>query len=206
MLRSEVHEMGEMKRAQGLRVDEVSVQKLKENHETIQRLTSQLQEKQEHMNSMNESGEFQEVESNHSGRLSYVSSQLAMIPSSRSVLSRDKRLPLDTWNTSGLQENVFGNQFSTFDSHRDHHQGIHLCAPQREQGSVPQATGSVTLFKRDDKQSKDTIPMPTFARRPWTPSSTIPVEFPQNSMVGQQRQQISELQFDTFPTPQSFLV
>ena len=30
-----------------------------------------------------------------------------MIQSSRSMLSRDKRLPLDTWNTSGLQENVF---------------------------------------------------------------------------------------------------
>ena len=32
------------------------------------------------------------------------------------MLSRDKRLPLDTWSTSGLQENVFGNQFSAFDS------------------------------------------------------------------------------------------
>ena len=30
-----MHEMGEMKRAQELRVDEVSVQKLRENHETI---------------------------------------------------------------------------------------------------------------------------------------------------------------------------
>ena len=37
-------------------------------------------------------------------------------------------------------------------------------------------------------------------------SSMIPVEFPQNSMVGQQRQQISEMQFDKFPNPQSFLV
>ena len=96
-----MHEMGEMKR------DEVSVQKLRENHETIQKLTSQLQQMQEQMNSMNTSGDFQDVESNYSGRLSYVSSQHAMIPSSRSVLSRDKRLPLDTWNTSGLQENVF---------------------------------------------------------------------------------------------------
>ena len=34
----------------------------------------------------------------------------------------------------------------------------------------------------------------------------MPVEFPQNSVVGQQRQQISELQFDKFPNPQSFLV
>ena len=51
--------------------------------------------------------------------------QAVMIPNSRSMLSRDKRLPLDTGNTSGLQENVFGYQFSTFDSHRDHPQGIH---------------------------------------------------------------------------------
>ena len=37
-------------------------------------------------------------------------------------------------------------------------------------------------------------------------SSTIPVDVPHNSMVGQRRQQISELQFDKFPDPQSFLV
>ena len=93
-----MHDMGKMKRAQELQIDEVSVQKLRESHETIQKLTSQLQEMQEQMNSMNDSGEFQEVESNNSGKLSYVSSQPAMIPSSRSLLSRDKRLPLDTWN------------------------------------------------------------------------------------------------------------
>ena len=39
-----MHEMGEMKRAQELRVDEVSVQKLREIHETVQKLTSELQE------------------------------------------------------------------------------------------------------------------------------------------------------------------
>ena len=121
------------------------------------------------------------------------------------MLSRDRRLPLDTWNTSGSQENVFGNQFSTFDSSQNHHQEIHPCAPQRERGSVQQATGSGTPFARDDKQSRDTIPMPTFARNPWTMSSLVLVEFPKNSMFGQQRQQISELQFDKFPTPSTFL-
>ena len=102
-----MHEMGEMKRAQEQRIDEVSAQKLRENRETIQQLTSQLQQMQEQMNSMSDSGDFQDVESNYSGRLSHVSSQPAVIPSSRSMLSRDKRLPLDTWNTPGLQENVF---------------------------------------------------------------------------------------------------
>ena len=102
-----MHEMGEMKRAQELRVDEISLQKLRENFETTKKLISQLQEMQDQMNSVNVSGEFQDVESNYSVIMSYVSSQLATIPSSRSMLSRDKRLPLDTWNTSGLQENVF---------------------------------------------------------------------------------------------------
>ena len=64
--------------------------KIKENYETIQQLTSQLQQMQEQMNSMNDSGEFQEAESNYSGRLSHVSSQPEIIPSSRSLLSRDK--------------------------------------------------------------------------------------------------------------------
>ena len=48
--------------------------------------------------------------------------------------------------------------------------------------------------------------MPKFATKLLTTSSTMPVELPQNYVVGQQRQQISELQFDKFPNPQSFLI
>ena len=86
------HEIGDMKRAQELRVDEVSVQQLRENHETVQQLTFQLQQMQEQMNSMSDSGEFQDVESNYSGRLSHVSSQPAMIPSSCSAATKGCRL------------------------------------------------------------------------------------------------------------------
>ena len=74
------------------------------------------------MNSLNDAGEIQEVESNYSGRLSYVSSPSAVIRSSRSMLSSDKRLPLDIWSTSGSQENVFGNLYLAFDSPREHPQ------------------------------------------------------------------------------------
>ena len=84
------HIMERMKRAQVQQVDEFSSQKLTENHETIQQPTFQLQQLQEQMNSMNSSGEFQDIESNCSGRLSDVSSQPAMIPSSRALFSRDK--------------------------------------------------------------------------------------------------------------------
>ena len=77
-----MHEMGEMK------------EKPRETHETMQKLTSQLKSMQEQMHFLSDSGEFQEVESNHSGRSSYVSSLFAVIPSSRSMLSRDKRFLL----------------------------------------------------------------------------------------------------------------
>ena len=141
-----MHEMGEMNRAKELRVDTFSLQKLWESHESIQRLTSQLQEMQERMNSMNDSWEFQEVESNHSGKLSYVPSQPAMIPSSRSMLSRDKHFAIwykeFIWTTG----NVVGNQFSTFDSLPDQPQAIHHCATPRETESVPQAIGTGTSY------------------------------------------------------------
>ena len=61
-------------------------------------------------------------------------------------------------------------------------------------------------FQKKDRLNQGTIPMPTLATKPLTPSSAIPVELQQNYMVGEQRQQISELQFDKFPNPQAFLV
>ena len=51
--------MGEMTSARELRVDRVSVQRFNENHKTIQKLISQLQEMQDQINSVNDSGEFQ---------------------------------------------------------------------------------------------------------------------------------------------------
>ena len=62
----------------------------------------------------------------------------------------------------------------------------------------PKVTSSLTS---EDGQNYGTIPMPTFPSTPLTTSSTIPVELPQNHVVGQ----IAELQFDKFPYL-SFLV
>ena len=125
------------------------------------------------------------------------------------MLSRDKRLPLDTRNTSRSQENVFGNQFSAFGSPGNPSEGIHhgvAHEARRETESVPRAIGTGTSFARDDEQNEGTIPMPMFVRRHSTVSLSILVEIPQNPTVGQQRQQISELQFDKSPYPQSFLL
>ena len=71
-----IHEMEEMKRAQ-----EFSVQKLRESHETTQRLILQVQEMQEQMmHSMSDSGEFQEVELNLRDGLTFpVNQQLFQV-------------------------------------------------------------------------------------------------------------------------------
>ena len=76
---------------------------------------------------------------------------------------------------------------------------------QRERGVVPEAGRTKTSQTSEDRQNQGAIRMPPFATKPLTTSSSIPVEIPKNSMVGQQRQQISELQFDKLRTPHSFL-
>ena len=202
-----IHEMGEMKRAQEQRIDEVSLQKLRENHETIQQLTSQLQQVQEKMNSMNDSGDFLDVESNYGGRFSHVSSQLVVIPSSRSMLSRDKRLPLGTWNQSLDHRKTFLEIIFL----RLIHSEIILKENSiwrraKKLGSSPWSRKDGDYSHKWRQTNQGTVPIPTIATRPLTTSSAIPVESPQNYIVGQQRQQISELLFDKLPYPQSFLV
>ena len=73
---------------------------------------------------------------------------------------------------------------------------------RRDQFHKQQGQGHLS---QDEDRISGTIPMPTFARRPSTVSSLLPVEIPQNSLVGHQRQQTSELQFDKFPTLSTFL-
>ena len=55
--------MEELKRAQEMRVDEFSVPKMRESHATRQELTSQIQELQERVNYINDSREYQDIES-----------------------------------------------------------------------------------------------------------------------------------------------
>ena len=77
------------------------------------------------------------------------------------------------------------------------------CKETEKQSLKPGRTK--TIHTSEDRLNQSTIPMTTFAARPLTTSSTMPVEIPQSYMVGQQRQQISELQFDKFSNLQAFL-
>ena len=195
-----VHEMGDMKRAQELRVDEVSAQKLRESHETIQRLTSQ-------MHKMQATNKFYEW-----FRRMFKKWKRITVGDCITVPVNQQRFQVlvPCWaatNACHLTHGIrldycktFCNQFSTADSSRNDYQRIHHSLTPGDTRSVPVHTCTRTLVAIDEDRNKGTIPMSTFARRP-TISSLFPVDIPQNSMVGQQRKQRSELQFDTFPAP-----
>ena len=61
-------EMEELRRAGELRVDEFPSKRLRESHDTIQKLTSRIQDLQERANCMSDSREFQDAESICSGK------------------------------------------------------------------------------------------------------------------------------------------
>ena len=96
-----IHEVEELKRVQGMRIDEFSRHELTESHATLQELTSQIQDLQERTNCVNVSQEFQDEESICSVRLSHVPSDPTIIPSLGGMLGRDPSLRPDTWNLSG---------------------------------------------------------------------------------------------------------
>ena len=155
--------MGELTRAQEVRVDEFSVQKLRESHDTIQ----------EKVNCLSGSGEFQDTESNYSGKFSHVPSQPAVFPSPRSMLGRDKRLPLETWNLSGTGKR-FGNPRSMFDSSQTPYQGILHSTDPSATGAIPVEVCAGTPVARGEKRIGSATPMPMSARSPSTMTSFFP--------------------------------
>ena len=62
-----------------------------------------------------------------------------------------------------------------------------------------------TSLTSEEGQNYGTFPLPMFALRPLASICEHLVDIPQNNVVGQQGQQMSELQFDRFPDPPSLL-
>ena len=71
--------MEELKRTQETRTDEFSREELRESQATIQELTTQIQELQDRVNLMNDSGGVQVVESVCSGKCSHVPRRPAIV-------------------------------------------------------------------------------------------------------------------------------
>ena len=102
-----------------------------------QGLTSQIQELQERMNCLSDSGEFQKVEPTFSGKFSHVPSQQAVVPSPRSMLR--PRQTLASWHMDSVWiagKRFFVNPRSTLESLQTPCQGI-LHSTTSATGAVP---------------------------------------------------------------------
>ena len=101
------------------------------------------------------------------------------------MISCDKRLPLDTWDLSGPQENVFANPRSTFELSQTPFGGIlHSKTP-----SAHLSQEMKNELRCEHNPNADICPLCQ-----WTFHRVL---------FGQQRQQKSELQFDKFTTRSS---
>ena len=96
-----LQEVEELKRAQELRTDEFSRKEFRESKFIVNELTAQIQELQDKVTFLNDSREFQDVESACYSRLSHVPSQLVVIPSPCEMLSRDCCQRSDTRDSLG---------------------------------------------------------------------------------------------------------
>ena len=96
-----IHEVEELKRAQEMRIDELSRQELREKSRYFSRA---------------------HITNAGVARKSDVPSQPAVVPSLRSMMSRDQSLRSDTWNLLGTLGNVFDSPL---------HQSIHHDTLQR---------------------------------------------------------------------------
>ena len=165
-----------MKRAQELRVDEISLQKLRELWDNTKTHflvpgNSGTDEFYERFRIISRSGIELWWKNAH------VSSKLARIPSPRAMLSCDRRLPLDTWNRSGSQENVFANPRLTLESSQT--------TLSRNSSICDTKCSRWDLWQERKNESETQSQCWHFARRPPTMRSFSPVGIPQSCMVGQ---------------------
>ena len=105
----------ELQRFQNSTFDELTRQKSIEDRKTILELSGRLQELQNEVNCMNDSKDFQDVESVRSGN-SHVTSQPGVFPKHHPfegllrpsfILQRHTDGPPNIWDTSGISGNVF---------------------------------------------------------------------------------------------------
>ena len=206
----EVHQqdlikMKERQKNQNSTFDEFTNQKFIEDQKIIMELSGRLQELQNEVNCMNDSKDFQDAESIHSGN-SHVTSQPGIFPKHPPfqgmlrpsfISQRQTEEPPNIWDTSGISGNVFAHPQTSSSApypqelnstwKKTIEEPIHMSTaeksgrPERDQDlrcqSGPSAKDSI-IFSGGD--------------------------YSKNYGADQQRLQISDLHFDKFPTPATF--
>ena len=189
-----VHEVGELKRAQEMRIDDFSRNELRESY-----VTSQIQELQLRMNYTSDSRQLQEKEAICSGKWSHIPSQPAVFPSPRSLLSRDQSLRSDTWNLSVTQGNLCENPRAAIDSSHIPSQGFLHSTNQK-------ATGGNTVQKSTGRRVANSEARigSEFCKNSSTMNSFSPAGITKEFYGWLAKTAITELHFDKFATPPTF--
>ena len=194
--------MEELKRSEGSTFDTIARRKLFEDQDTILELTGKIKELQNEINRMNDSRDFQDAESVRSGH-SHVTSQPVSFPPHPvlgGMLSRSVGMPSrgegppSIWDTHGISGNVFANPVAS--SSAPYPQELNPLSSNMSGHTSPHLMSESQTQVQDQRCQS----------RPSVRISVIPSEggFSKNYGADQQRQQISDLHFDKFPTPATF--
>ena len=153
---------------------------------------------------MNDSRDFKDAESVRSG-LTHVPSQPALFPLPRDPggLLNCKNKPPETWNSQNISGNVFANPQASFSSP---YSGVFHPWVSSVTEDTPVQTSTGRPVTCGESQIPDTVLTLRFQPGPSAENSFDPKEgrFLKSYGANQQRLQISELQFDKFPSPTSF--
>ena len=169
-------------------IDDFSRNELRESHAAMQELTSQIYRScRKEWICFHDSGEFQDVESICSGKLSRSQSTGNCSKSFWDATPRPKSAIwyLEFLDTSG---NVFGNPRAVIESSSTPYQRmLHSWNQSATGGNVRDGTGKLVTWS--EERNRETIPTPRFGRKPSTMNSFFPAEgsHPQNYVADQQR-------------------
>ena len=196
--------MEELRKFQSSTFDTLARRNLIEDQNTVMELSGRLQELQNEVNCMNDSKDVQDAESVRSGN-SHVTNQPMLFPKHpipegmlrpSFVSPRRKEGPPDIWDTPGISGNVFANPHAS--STAPYPQELN---PWEKTIEEPFHMSTAEKSERPE-QNQD-------LRFQFGPSAKNSVIFSggdssKNYGADQQRLQISDLQFDKFPTPAAF--
>ena len=195
--------MEELRKFQSSTFDTIARRKLVEDQNTILEFSGRIQELQNEINCMIDSKDFQDAESIRSGN-SRVTSRPVSVPPHLipgGMLSRSfgvpsrREVPPSIWETHGISGDVFANPDASSSAH--YPQELNQCS------SIEEPLHSSTVEKSERQKEDQDL------RCQSGPSAKNSVIFSggdssNNYGADQQRLQISDLQFDKFPTPATF--
>ena len=191
-----------LKRFQGSTFDTIARIKLVDDRDTILELTGKIHELQNEISCMNDSRDFQDVESVRSGQ-SHVASQPVFFPPhpdpggmlSRSFGMPSRKIgPPSIWDTHGISGNVFANP--TASSSAPYPQELNPWSSNVSEHTSPHVMGE----NQTPAQNQRCQSGPS-ARNSFDPSEG---DSSNNYGADQQRLQILDLHFDKFTTSATF--